>query len=127
MVTELTKNEPLVFHFRDGHGKNTKPKAGVTVVYCPVLDRFGIAICCAKDLYCKRWGKKIALERAIRGSSVRTKSRSRTRRFECAPEHKGAKTIQEIRKQAIRLAHSAVNSVHNEPMTKARTANSNTY
>lgn len=64
MTTMLTRNDPVVFHFRIGKGKDMEPKTGATVVFLPEQQRFGLAMCCEKDRYSRKLGRKIATARA---------------------------------------------------------------
>lgn len=109
MATKLIRNEPLIFHFRLGKGKDMEPKTGATVVFLPELKRFGVALCCYKDRYCKRWGRKIATERAKNG----TRSRIQSRRFVSSPAYSGLLTMEDVHASAQALAYYAAEKVGN--------------
>lgn len=109
MTTELTRNDPVVFHFRLGKGKDMEPKTGATVVFLPESRRFGVALCCYKDLYCKQWGRKIATERAKNGS----RSRIRNRRFVSSPAYSGLLNMEDVHASAQALAYYAAEKVGN--------------
>jgi len=106
-MSKLNRNE--VFHFRLGQGKETQAKAGATVVFSLEKKRFGIALCCEKDRYCKMWGRKIATHRAETGE----KSRIRASRFNSAPEYKGELEFEQVRQEAERVVLLAAINVDN--------------
>lgn len=110
MTTPLTRNDPVVFHFRKGTGKDMQPKGGATVVFLPEHGRFGIALCCDKDRYCRQWGRKIATERAKNGE----RSRIRNRRFNSAPKYTGPLEMEAVRLQTISLIANAAEAVGND-------------
>ena len=107
METKLTTNDPVVFHFRLGKGKETQPKAGATVVFLPDQMQFGIALCCCKDRYNKRWGRMIATARA------RNPKSTRNHRFDSSPDYEGSLEFDEVKHEAHRLAQLATFKVDN--------------
>jgi len=122
MTTELTRNDPIVFHFRLGRGKDVEPKSGATVVFLPESRRFGVALCCYKDRYCKRWGRKIATERARKGRAATPAgcvSVSRlgeplpVRRFVSSPAYNGLLNMKDVQASAQALAYYAAEKVGN--------------
>lgn len=115
MTTELTRDDPIVFHFRLGKGKDMEPKTGATVVFLPDLKRFGVALCCYKDRYCKRWGRKIATERARNG----TRSRIQNRRFIPYSHYSGLLTMEDVHASAQALAYHAAEKVGNPLVSQA--------
>ena len=105
----ITRNDPVVFHFRvGGRGKETAPKAGATVVFLPDKMRFGISLCCDKDRYNKRWGRKIATARAQNENS-----RITNRRFDSSPDYDGELVFEQVKIQARSLAIAAASAVEN--------------
>jgi hypothetical protein len=109
-VAALKTDKPLIFHFRVvKEDTSLEAKAGATVVFLPDLKRFGVSLCCSKDHYNKRWGRKIAEHRARAGDE----SRIKTKRFECAPSYDGPMEMDEIRRNAVRLVYKAAGVVRN--------------
>ncbi len=109
MSTELTRNEPIVFHFRLGEGKETQPKTGATVVFLPEEKKMGIALCCAKDRYSRQWGRKIATLRAKIGEQ----SRIRNRRFNSTKSYTGSLEYESIKEAALTFARDSAGMVAN--------------
>jgi hypothetical protein len=103
---------PMVFHFRVGSGKEMQSKAGATVVFLPEAKRMGIALCCPKDRYNRKWGRKIAEHRAKHGNG----SRIRNHRFDSNVEYDGPQDVEMVRKAAKRMAFHAADAVHNPLM-----------
>lgn len=113
MTTELTRTDPLVFHFRLGRGKDMLPKAGVTVVYLPGEKRFGVALCGPKDRYDKKWGRHAATVRAKEGERAKEGKRSpRTKRFHSFFDYDSV-DLALIRALAMALALEASHNVGN--------------
>ena len=54
-MTQLTKDKPLVFHFKD----KANCRGGVTIVFDPPTNQFGIAACSNKDGYSRKRGVAI--------------------------------------------------------------------
>jgi len=104
----LTRNDPVVFHFRIGKGREMKPKAGATVVFLPEERRFGLAMCCSKDRYSRRWGRKIATARA-----KNPKSRITNKRFDSTVEYKGDLEMDRIKTAACQMVWHAADAVRN--------------
>lgn len=103
MTTELTRNDPIVFHFR------FDAKAGATVVFLPKEKRFGLAMCCEKDHYNKKWGKHIATIRAQQG----IRQRFRRRRFRTWCSYDGPLEILELKRIALELVLEASGATGN--------------
>lgn len=102
----LKSNKPLVFHFRVGKGDTISSKNGATVVFRPDQKRFGVALCCHKDRYCRRWGREIADHRAEHGDN-----RVRKGRFNCVVDYDGEMSLDAIRNAASLLVVDAVGAV----------------
>lgn len=127
MATKLTRNDPIVFHFRLGKGVTTEPKAGATVVFLPDRKRFGIALCCPKDRYSKKWGRKIATERANcyfvhnKSDTLMSPSRPRirNRRFNSSSPYTGPLEMESIRHSARELVCLAAGQVGNPLIAQA--------
>ena len=95
-MTKLKGTQPVIFHFRKNDKTVTLPgdkieRSGVTVVYNPQVQAFGVAFCGENDNFCRQRGIKIALGR----HSIPVKG-------------KPPKTIEDVKKQAIKLARKEV-------------------
>ncbi len=120
-MSELKRSDPVVFHFRltdyrqnqfpplpePVRASSTQPKAGATVVFLPRGKTFGLAMCCEKDLYCKRWGRQIAEHRAKDGARIRH------RRFISSKKYDGPLRMELIREIARNLVYEAATAVDN--------------
>ncbi len=69
-MTELTRKDHLVFHFRvrDEAGA-ALPRGGATVVFVPEVSRFGTSVCSNKDMFSRKRGRMIAAGRALSKNS----------------------------------------------------------
>lgn len=109
MDTKLICNDPVVFHFRIGTGEVMSPKAGATVVFLPEQRRFGLAMCCEKDRYDKKWGRHVATLRAQVGDGAR----KRRRRFLSWRAYDGPMEMMSIRRIALAMVQEASGAVDN--------------
>lgn len=111
-MTTLTRNDPLVFHFRLGKGTETQPKAGATVVFLLDQKRFGITLCCAKDRYDRKRGARIAILRAENVVSGHSAGR-----FPLSRSYDGPMKMDAIRLIATRMVIDAATRVQNPVIT----------
>lgn len=91
----ITRDDPLIFHFRVWDGENANSRGGATVVFEPSLSRFGVSICSRKDGFNKKLGRRIAMGRA------------KSKKSFCPWQpfvSKGPVTIDTVRDQATKLA-----------------------
>lgn len=95
----LTKNTPVVFHYRFRTKKGISGKGGVTIVYSPVTRRFGAALCSPKDNFWRQMGVKIATGRAAESTSAQSYDSYKI------------KTLDDARTHSNELAEMIVSSV----------------
>lgn len=113
-MTKLTSNDPIVFHFRLGKGKEMQSTVGATVAFMPEQKRFGIALC-FKDDYCRKWGRQIAIFRATNGQRPRVQER----RYNSSPSYSGPLEMESIKATAQALAYYAAEQVGNPLVSQA--------
>jgi len=105
-MSQITRNDPLVFHLRIKNKETVAAKGGATIVFLPEFKRFGIALCCDKDRYDKRVGRNKAQSRASGNQDIH-------RRFNLAPQYDGEMEFASIRAAALTLANRACAAVGN--------------
>lgn len=96
MATKLKNDRPVVFHFRPGNKEVVvlspkKEKGGVTVIYDPKEGKYGVALCDEKDNFRRSKGFDIA-----------------SGRLKKAPERSRDKTMDKVKKTAVKLARTHV-------------------
>jgi len=128
MTTPLTRDDPVVFHFR----KHVKKKdedlvpggklfsdelqatGGATIVFLPELMRFGIAMCCPTDNYCRRLGREIATARAKGWQKLKRGWHGQPlRRFHPSPNYRGPLDMESVKLQTLSLLANAAVAVEN--------------
>ena len=98
----LTKTDPIYFHFRQKRENGElASRGGLTVVFNPTTEQFGIAKCHSRlDNFCKRIGKEIALTR-----SKATKSNMPCKNIPFRMcRYEGEQTFEDIRDEARQIA-----------------------
>lgn len=114
MGKELTKKDPITFHFRVQRDGKLQACEGATIVFCPENKMFGISLCGIKDVYCKKTGRAIAEHRAKRDfSQCENRTHHPKRRFAYTQQHNGPLTMEAIRSHARSIACVASLCVHN--------------
>jgi hypothetical protein len=96
MATKLKNDRPVVFHFRPGNKdvmvlSPKKEKGGVTVIYDPKVSKYGVALCDEKDNFRRSKGIDIA-----------------SGRLKKASERPNVKTMDKVKKAAVKLARTHV-------------------
>lgn len=101
MTTKLTRNDPVVFHFRvkEEDGISLSSRGGATVVFSPKVERFGVSVCSLKDAYNRKMGRRIATGRALSKNSF------------CPFASSQDITMELIREHAIELAQEEAASI----------------
>jgi len=99
MTTKLTRNDPVVFHFRVKEEDGLSSRGGATVVFSPKAERFGVSVCSLKDAYSRKRGRQIATGRALSKNSF------------CPFASSQDITMELIREHAIELAQEEAASV----------------
>lgn len=94
-TTKLKNDQPVIFHFRKSDSTVVLPgdkleRSGVTVVYDPQVQAYGVAFCGENDNFCRQRGIKIALGRRS------------------IPANHPPKTIEAVKKEAIKLARKEI-------------------
>ena len=114
-MSELSRPEPVFFHFRvrNPDGSSPAAKGGATVVYHPTKKKFGVALCCPKDRFCKRVGAKIALHRLGVGRNVPKRGR-----FDYAHPYSDSNEFEDVKFRAKAIVWAAAISVDHQDLAE---------